>query len=101
PCVPLLGFPLRIEIRKLPIEIPPASPATDHTLKLCEPLKRHRYRKLDTLRAEHFDCLVAEEGTVHAYLDDDAGTSCANNANALLHEFQGTIGVMDIARAGK
>src|SRR5208337_1541912 len=33
--------------------------------------------------------------------DDDAGTSCANNANALLHEFQSTIGVMDIARAGK
>src|SRR5208283_2450678 len=99
--VPLLGFPLRIKIRKLPIEIPPASPAIDHTLQLCEPLKRHRYRKLDTLSIKCFDSLVAEKGTVHAYLNDNAGTSGANNAHALLHEFQSTIGVMDIARAGK
>src|SRR3990172_2008850 len=99
--VPLLGFPLRIEIRKLPIEIPPASPAIDHTLKLGEPLKRHRYRKLDTLSIKCFDSIVAEEGTIHAHLDDNAGTGGTNNAHTLLHEFQSTIGVMDIARAGK
>ena len=31
--IPLLRFPLSIEIRKLPIEIPPASSPLDHTLK--------------------------------------------------------------------
>ncbi len=49
--VPLLGFPLRIEIRKLAVEAPPAPPSLVHPLKLGKPLKRHRYSKLDA----HFD----------------------------------------------
>ncbi len=99
--VPLLGLPLGIEIRKLAIEAPPAPPALNYPLKLGKPLKGHRYRKLDPLGVERFDDLVAEKGAVHADLDDDAGADSANNADALQNELKGSVGIVDIARAGK
>src|SRR4030042_1795509 len=96
--VPTLGFPLCIEIRQLTIEAPPASPAPDHTLKLCKPLKRHRYRnKLDPLGVERCDNLVAEEGAVHAHLDDNAGTGSENNTCALNNKLNCDMGVLNIA----
>lgn len=95
--VPLFGLPLRIEIRQFAIEVPPASPALNHALKLGKPLKGHRYRKLDSLGIECRDDLVAEESAVHTHLNDNAGTGGSDYTYALHHELKGSVGVMDIA----
>src|SRR5208337_3559626 len=54
-----------------------------------------------TLSIKCFHSIVAEKSTVHAHFNDNAGTSGTNNPHTLLHEFQSTVGVMDIPRAGK
>ena len=95
--VPAFGFPRCIKIRKLIIEAPPTSPALNHLLKLSKPLKGHRDSELNTIVLKRSDHLITKEGAVHAHLYDDAGAGSANNADALHHEFESAIRVMNIA----
>jgi len=95
--VPAFGFPRCVEIRKLITEASPTSPALNHLLKLSKPLKGHRDSELNALVLKCADHLITEEGAVHAHLYDYAGAGGSNNAYALQHEFEGSVGVMNIA----
>lgn len=99
--VPTLGFPRRVEIRKLGAEKLPAPSTLNHLLELGETLKRHGDSKLNAFLLKRPDDLIAKECAVHAHLYSNAGTGGANYMYALQHKFKSAVGVMHIARAGK
>ncbi len=99
--VPFLGLPLGIKIGKFTVEITPASSALNHLLEFRKPLKRHGDGKLDALILKLGDDLIAEKGTVHTRLYNNAGTSSTYGFYTFTDKFKSAVGIMDIAGTGK
>jgi len=99
--VPLFGLPVGVEVGQFAIEVPPASAAINHLFQLRKTLKGHGDGELNALFVQLPHNLIAEEGSVHAHFDLDAGTGSPNASDAVNNELHGSIGIMDIARTGK
>ena len=94
--VPLLGFPVGVEVGQFTVEAPPASSAINHLLQLRKALKGHGDGELNALFVQLPYNLIAEEGAVHAHFGLDAGTGSPNASDAVKDELHGSIGIMDI-----
>ena len=96
--VPTLGFPGRVEIRKLTVEEPQAPSTLNHLLELGETLKRHGDCKFNAFLLERPDNIITEKCAVHAHLNGNPGTGASYSMDALQDEFKSAVTVMHIAR---
>jgi hypothetical protein len=94
-----LGFQSASKQDPLAVDSVPSFLSLDHSLELSEPLERHADGELGVFPIQGGDDLVAEEGAVHADLDDDPGESLSDRLDTGQDELTSPVGIVDVAGA--